>query len=717
MSNLRWTYTTAKPAPNLDSLALSTALEIQFETQSLIRRRRFATALQPPSERSLYLKRANTEYAVQSGTNENPIALELRYARNISTTGPAIEAKALEIALVDARHSLEQGVSPHAETAQISLTQSFQYQRLIASDSIRILEISPGVSESPIDCNLQQVKLSDQPFYNALSYHWGNERATVEIRCSGMTLVITKTLHDAIVRIRHPKETRVLWADAICINQENVEERNGQVQLMSQIYKQAAKVLIWVGNQHTHLTDTAFPLICQIVNSFNPKLRDFKTATYRKSAETSVFPAEPYSELRNVPDESWAALCVFFNLPWFWRLWVIQEIALASSAELMWGGASIDWRWVGLASALIRTNEVQILRRNDLDGVYNAYLMHRISLREDYFGPVSFLRMLELTRQFEVTNPKDRIFGMLALPTTDSNPQNGALFLQPNYTLSDSELYRILAERVLEKDKTLRLLCSVQHGPELDENLPSWVPQWHKVFNHHLAPSDPDTHHTPAGGRQIHRSAPRSGDPHHLVLRGLEFDIVEDQTDTLSNSHFYRILDDATEYKSKREALVNEIQALWPSYKSAEGLKALCWTLTAGKDWYGLLVENDAGHFRDFVAFLQGWNTLSEDWYSGVCWSTQDIPNVDRFCEAAANACTGRRLFRTANKFLGLGPQAMRTGDQVCILFGGLVPFVLRPERGYWRFIGECYVYGIMQGQAVEAWQKEATPATDFELR
>jgi hypothetical protein len=70
----------------------------------------------------------------------------------------------------------------------------------------------------------------------------------------------------------------------------------------------------------------------------------------------------------------------------------------------------------------------------------------------------------------------------------------------------------------------------------------------------------------------------------------------------------------------------------------------------------------------------------------------------------------GTRLFTTdnVNALIGTGPSGLRTGDVVCVLYGDDVPFILRPETGgHYTLIGECYVNGIMHGEALEMGLKE----------
>jgi len=89
----------------------------------------------------------------------------------------------------------------------------------------------------------------------------------------------------------------------------------------------------------------------------------------------------------------------------------------------------------------------------------------------------------------------------------------------------------------------------------------------------------------------------------------------------------------------------------------------------------------------------------------------------EAFETKAKNAATGRCFFTTSKGFLGLGPRSMHVGDVVVVLFGGRVPYVLRPTDEYFRFVGECYVHGIMDGEVVRMWRDGKITAREFELR
>lgn len=114
---------------------------------------------------------------------------------------------------------------------------------------IRILELLPanpsisGNDQDNIQCSLHIVSIQDPPPYVALFYVWGDTQTKLPISCNGSTLYITPNLHAALLALR-TKAPRFLWIDAICINQDDLEERNSQVSIMRHIYINAKTTVI-----------------------------------------------------------------------------------------------------------------------------------------------------------------------------------------------------------------------------------------------------------------------------------------------------------------------------------------------------------------------------------------------------------------------------------------------------------------------------------------
>jgi Heterokaryon incompatibility protein (HET) len=110
----------------------------------------------------------------------------------------------------------------------------YQHQPL-TEVSIRLLTLEPGTTSDPITCQLNHVSFMEEPTYEALSYVWGDASDTLQIRCSNSVLDITANLYAALLHLRSSDKQRVLWVDAICIDQESPQERSQQVKIMDRI--------------------------------------------------------------------------------------------------------------------------------------------------------------------------------------------------------------------------------------------------------------------------------------------------------------------------------------------------------------------------------------------------------------------------------------------------------------------------------------------------
>jgi hypothetical protein len=122
------------------------------------------------------------------------------------------------------------------------------------SDSIRLLRLLPNEDEAaPLHCELCNYSLQRPSLrthmYEALSYVWGDPNKTLPIRVGKNQFQVTLNLHAALLRLRDHSFERIIWVDAICIDQSNNEERRQQVQLMAKVYSNAHCVIVWLGEQ------------------------------------------------------------------------------------------------------------------------------------------------------------------------------------------------------------------------------------------------------------------------------------------------------------------------------------------------------------------------------------------------------------------------------------------------------------------------------------
>ena len=261
---------------------------------------------------------------------------------------------------------------------------SFVYDALDSStNGIRLLSILPY--EKPNDretadtvrCKVFPVTFASIPKYEALSYTWGAEDATETIELNGQRFKVRTNLYDALHHLRHKTEERVIWVDAICINQKDNDERSCQVSIMPSIYSRAQKVLIWLG------------------------LRSYDSGA-EPSPTYDVIPARAH--------------------PYWSRLWILQEIGLAHHLEICIGNLVMTWNEFFA--------DVDDIHRGD-DAVSKVF-----QFRENRHRDLRLEILLEKFQNAQCSEPRDKIFGFLGLAG-----DYGINSLTVNYNISMFDLY------------------------------------------------------------------------------------------------------------------------------------------------------------------------------------------------------------------------------------------------------------------------------------
>lgn len=635
----------------------------------------------------------------------------------------------------------------------------YQYHPLEGSRSTRILRLEAGSYSDRLEFHLEHTTLTGPCHdYEALSYSWGSTGSLWSqsfIYNPEGVIRISSTLEGALKRIRWANEPRYVWVDSVCINQEDEAEKGHQVGLMCDIYKRATSVLVWLGSAELHQAIGAFSILAAVASHGQVAGRPLTgKAHFTSDGVSSVgILGLPGQDGAPAPLESdlWRFVAALFERPWFSRVWCIQEIALARTATIMWGDADMLWRWLGLAAARIRVNLCPLIARYDLSGVFNAYLMYRLSQGDAAADPVpiSFLELLAMTCQFNVSDARDRVYGLLGLPTTDLNLESGReddgdnknkLFVDPDYTLKLEEVYWNVATRVLREKRngrSLKMLCAVQHGDKIHH--PSWVPRWEGIHTSMIAPF--------TGNGMVNASADIQPD-YELVedgkvlrVRGIclgtvterfgpipQLDLVEEELDFYGKpmppeaqavrynaiSTLFHIMDEhssngdtgvttTTPYLiSSMQRGVRMTSPAGPPHsplfhtllRDLDSQRYLCCTLTAGRNWQGILDFGSEEHVADFIAFLH-----ESPETRGLVPLLQG-GDSSRFAEAMRNVTKGRRLFsmeaeagaRTGEPQVGLGPDIIQSGDKIVMCFVWMSSTALLAVRSrrllsHWRVL------------------------------
>lgn len=129
------------------------------------------------------------------------------------------------------------------------------YQQLpLVPGTIRVLDLDRAIDiTAPLTGTLRVVQLKDCPDFTALSYVWGTG-STESINCNGCAFPISSNCKEALTSLRSFDENVCVWVDAICVNQEDVAEKDVQIPMMGEIYTWARVVWVWLGPEDDRCT-------------------------------------------------------------------------------------------------------------------------------------------------------------------------------------------------------------------------------------------------------------------------------------------------------------------------------------------------------------------------------------------------------------------------------------------------------------------------------
>lgn len=306
----------------------------------------------------------------------------------------------------------------------------------------RYLTLHPGRGKDRLTCNLHTSRFRDAPPYEAISYVWGSDKLDHPVVCNGKEMHITRNLSMVLRRLRLPYATRILWADSICINQADIEEKSQQVALMSDIYRSAFCVLIYMGED--------FEQHGQPVRSFVNELTSMIDNVMQK-IDTSAWNTFTYWEFMTFANDSrWSSFQALLDQDWFARGWVVREAALAQRGRVIWGQSSFGWDRLmqALLWLLVRGRHIANVQRVTFQRVQihlDAFADQHISRLkclhdESYWYRGSLLDFLKVGRTLHMSDPRDRLFAFLDISTDESRQVE----IDPKYSGTPLEVYHDL---------------------------------------------------------------------------------------------------------------------------------------------------------------------------------------------------------------------------------------------------------------------------------
>ncbi|KAI0812054.1 heterokaryon incompatibility protein-domain-containing protein [Xylaria sp. FL0064] len=636
-----------------------------------------------------------------------------------------------------------------------------EFYHPLAPEYIRVFELEAGKFSDPIVGRLVPQAIDGEP-YEAVSYVWGDTRKRHNITIDGATLSVTANLYGALTAFRYGPlsvstsssgasrsdrsdpgtesgpaagQVRRLWADAVCINQEDLSERTSQVELMARIFAGARRVLAWLGweegeDGHRHLL-TAIRFIHVFMEDPEAGLRDARILLHYHDEDVAGTAEHlaPLSEDQRRAEEQalkWKAVKVFFDIEYFHRTWIVQELGLAREAIIKNRALEldlVDWRLVGRFVTFLDYSAASLITHLGI----LAWVAHHILMvwetKEDGTPNCDFLTAMHWTRILGVTDARDRVYSLLGHPLA---VMDGAPVIKPDYTVTRGVTYTKLAAKFIRKTKNLYVVNLVDHeddpslemrdwNPQDEGRMPSWMPDWHSInrttpLEYPIAAAEAEDAEIRIDGE----TEGAEGTPlPHLLVTGWVVDEISAVSRRMETTDF------PVTHLTRERAKTNPfwLDRLWDLVSPAEGstdsdvldvLETLSLALPLGTRGEDEPVSTAGSHQtlkehrRSFAAYVleyhELWRRASEargiddDSYIPTCSLYDGLPTEvqaelrrraegvtgEKFIECMTWPSMCRVVYRTKSGLVGMGSRVARPGDLVCRVKGSPVLMTLR---------------------------------------
>ncbi|KAH8892325.1 hypothetical protein GQ53DRAFT_864260 [Thozetella sp. PMI_491] len=640
----------------------------------------------------------------------------------------------------------------------------YPYKPLNLPHETRILTVMPGSGNDQLICSLSHLQINSPGDYDALSYCWSksisnpppidfnkeypvalsgegiNEVRQVklcdglddpilgglyirlggvlppeEALCDGMSIKIGGELSRALRRMREEKEPLRIWVDALCINQDDVQERNEHVKMMDTIYARAENVRVWLGEEIglEMAAAMAFSKISAALSDAYVPDQDLADTARR---------FRDHPDFNNIP---WRELGDFLRRAWFERSWIIQEIVNAKSVTVHTGCLSFPWDSIYFPIATLRKLRIDSVLSNPR--CVKAIIMLG-DLREErktsHGAPLGqpLLGLLEELRHFESTIAADKIYAILGLVSTEDE-------IPVDYSKPSEQVFTEFAAQQLRAG-SLDILthCVFSPQPGTLVGLPSWVPDWTRpgaVEPFRIRGLLVST----AGSTkpQVTSIDETSGT---IKLKGRLLDTVDsidevrqiawEDADYIVKEQGFCIPPERSIWQDElnrlrlKESTENIMTNIaFPGHRcSREQYEAAWRTFMCNRTR-----ENevpDAGYGHAWGHLMMYCPESSNEGLSKSCVSTETEKKdaemeqrlVDKmlytFIGAHGKWCYHRRFYRSMAGRYGWAVDGTKHGDVVALFYGCSYPFILRPQgSNRYRIIGDCYIHGLMDGEGL----------------
>ncbi|KLU91790.1 hypothetical protein MAPG_10738 [Magnaporthiopsis poae ATCC 64411] len=617
-----------------------------------------------------------------------------------------------------------------AQASQSTLPR--MYQTLDTSThEIRLLRLLPGNLSDSIETELITTTLDIQSIpFEALSYVWGQKsNPPNQIVVDNTPKDVTENLHSALRGLRRDDQSRMLWVDAVCVNQEDILERNQQVRLMHRIYAGATRVVVWLGDFDR--------------SPSTPRGAD-DSGSHADIAAIDLLTSSDdihWNDKSLTIEGVMLVVTSWLGSDWWYRVWTVQEAAVAQSLVYMLGRVEVQGEKLkrlyesfnlhGSRSCCdtnqLLPGEVHILLHQSLPDVFEKFqtlesLGKKLEKQERGGPALSPSYAAALCRPRNATDPRDKVYAFAGL-------SRGFPTSWIDYSLSVGLTFETAARECVVFTKRLGVLsfCHYFSAEEVTQTrgvsspLPSWVPDWTLQYDrnakHAMARrqdiidywmmADAPRGWLASGVTACEAVISQQDPPGHLGVSGRSFDSVAVIGEPHLNagpiyhkaSHNWRLLSGVDKNPmspyvggGSRLAAYKRVLTMNTSFDGKEKVYSRDDDMAHDEWWYGEMCGLNNLEDREHLRYKQ-------------------TPVQHRWGRLVVACSIGRAFFISEKGYFGFAPSTAQVGDQICILAGGQTPYILRrageavlSDSGTvpaFKLVGDSYVHGIMHGEAM----------------
>ncbi|KAH0545111.1 hypothetical protein FGG08_000723 [Glutinoglossum americanum] len=621
---------------------------------------------------------------------------------------------------------------------------SFQYSPLDATlREIRLLVLHPASAnswDSTLEISLIKSQLGGPITYSALSYTWGEPQPTYPILLDGMEFKVRRNLLEALRYFRSTKDRLTMWVDAICINQDDIRERESQVALIRNVYKEAEIVWAWLGAGNPTQVRSAFYFLHNLASRELKNItEDLRHAKIPRAETMQLVESEATNDTYV---RRWLDVAYLLDSLWFSRMWVIQEVVMGQKVYVVCGHLGVSWDevislacgfilkyWFHVVSGMRYTRRYKLITEKLFSLSLSARQINEIArarmvrmelprlteISDTDFRPKTVYQMASHYQHFNITEPRDRVYALLGiLEEYNNNIKCPSI----SYSIPLADLYWEIIKSDIEYIRNLDFLSEAL-GQDRPYGTPSWVPYWHDgilkkdretpIISLELAPEI--TYKATATTLPFCYFNSRLK---ALRIAGFTGAVIRQVGEICDLSDFDNLINSETRHSRQMQHLSH----IFDNWTSILDIK----DILGGSLPYKLDIDGDnpsekQGKAYQFISMINMINEIHE-WSTEKLFATYEskvqMHSTVRFITATSKqtylgtrqleATKHRRLFITHGEKFGLGPKATQPGDVVVFFYGCRVPMILRPVKALhmWRVVGEAYCQYEMNGEMLE---------------